>query len=97
MRLEYVTMTTLFLILIAVVILANIWLNAVSSRIGIPALLAFMVLGMLFANNGLWQVRFDNYDFAKETCTVGLIFIMFYGHCSPGRGVLPFRFKVDMA
>ena len=79
MRLEYVTMTTLFLILIAVVILANIWLNAVSSRIGIPALLAFMVLGMLFANNGLWQVRFDNYDFAKETCTVGLIFIMFYG------------------
>ena len=96
-------MTTLFLILIAVVILANIWLNAVSSRIGIPALLAFMVLGMLFANNGLWQVRFDNYDFAKETCTVGLIFIMFYGgfgtrcHCSPGRGVLPFRFKVDMA
>ena len=42
-------MTTLFLILIAVVILANIWLNAVSSRIGIPALLAFMVLGMLFA------------------------------------------------
>ena len=90
MRLEYVTMTTLFLILIAVVILANIWLNAVSSRIGIPALLAFMVLGMLFANNGLWQVRFDNYDFAKETCTVGLIFIMFYGgFCTRWKAVKP--------
>ncbi len=46
---------------------------------GMPALLAFMLLGMLFANNGLWPIRFDNYDMAKETCTVALIFIMFYG------------------
>lgn len=72
-------MTELFLILIAFVILTSIWLNSLSSRMGIPALLAFMLLGMLFANNGLWPVRFDNYDMAKETCTVALIFIMFYG------------------
>lgn len=72
-------MTTLFLILIAVVILTSIWLNTISSRIGVPALLAFMLLGILFANNGLWPVRFDNYNMAKETCTVALIFIMFYG------------------
>ena len=73
------SLTPLFLILIAVVILTCIWLNTLSSRIGVPALLAFMLLGMLFANNGLWPVRFDNYAFAKETCTVALIFIMFYG------------------
>ncbi|MBQ8070784.1 MAG: potassium/proton antiporter [Bacteroidales bacterium] len=72
-------MTPLFLILIAVVILTSIFLNTISSRIGVPTLLAFMLLGMLFANNGLWPVRFDNYEFAKETCTVALIFIMFYG------------------
>lgn len=72
-------MTELFLILIAVVILTSIWLNTISSRMGMPTLLAFMLLGMLFANNGLWPVRFDNYDMAKETCTVALIFIMFYG------------------
>ena len=72
-------MTALFLILIAVVILTSIWLNTISSRIGVPTLLAFMLLGMLFANTGLWPVRFDNYDVAKETCTVALIFIMFYG------------------
>lgn len=72
-------MTALFLILIAVVILASIALNTLSSRIGIPALLAFMLLGMVFANTGLWPVRFDNYSMAKETCTVALIFIMFYG------------------
>lgn len=72
-------MTSFFLILIAIIILTSVWLNNISSRIGIPALLAFMVFGMLFANNGLWSVRFDNYEMAKETCTVALIFIMFYG------------------
>lgn len=72
-------MTSLFLILIAVIILLSTLLNNLSSRMGIPTLLAFMLFGMLFANNGLWDVRFDNYDMAKETCTVALIFIMFYG------------------
>jgi cell volume regulation protein A len=72
-------MTTLFLILIGVVILLCIWLNNVSSRIGIPTLLAFIVLGMVFGNNGLIPLHFEDYDFAKETCTVALIFIMFYG------------------
>ena len=72
-------MTTLFLILIAIVILLCIGLNNVSSRIGIPALLAFIVLGMFFGNNGLIPLQFDDYDFAKDICTVALIFIMFYG------------------
>ncbi len=72
-------MTTLFLILIGIIILMCIWLNNVSSRIGIPTLLAFIVLGILFGNNGLVPLHFEDYDFARETCTVALIFIMFYG------------------
>lgn len=72
-------MTTAFLILIAVIILASIWLNAISSRIGMPTLLAFMLLGMLFANIGIWPVHFNSYVIAKEICTVALVFIMFYG------------------
>ncbi len=72
-------MTTLFLILVGIVILLCIWLNNVSSRIGIPTLLAFIVLGMVFGNNGLIPLHFEDYDFAKEICTVALIFIMFYG------------------
>lgn len=72
-------MTTLFLIFIGIVILLCIWLNNISSQIGIPTLLAFIVLGMLFGNNGLIPLNFEDYDFAKETCTVALIFIMFYG------------------
>lgn len=72
-------MTTLFLILIGIVILLCIALNNVSSRIGIPTLLAFIVLGMVFGNNGLIPLQFEDHSFAKETCTVALIFIMFYG------------------
>ena len=65
-------MTTLFLILIGIVILLCIWLNNVSTRIGIPTLLAFIVLGMVFGNNGLIPLHFEDYDFAKEICTVAL-------------------------
>ena len=66
-----------FLLIIAVVMLACILLNIVSSKIGVPTLLAFMLLGILFANNGIWAVRFDDYEIAKETCTVALIFLEF--------------------
>lgn len=45
-------MTTLFLILIVVVILTCIWLNNISARIGVPTLLAFIVLGIVFGNVG---------------------------------------------
>ncbi|MBQ9185243.1 MAG: potassium/proton antiporter [Bacteroidales bacterium] len=72
-------MTTLFLILVGIVIMLCIWLNNISSRIGIPTLLAFIVLGIFFGNNGLVPLHFQDYDFAKEICTVALIFIMFYG------------------
>ncbi|MBQ9309773.1 MAG: potassium/proton antiporter [Bacteroidales bacterium] len=72
-------MTTLFLILIAVVILTCIWLNDISARIGVPTLLAFIVLGIIFGNVGAIPVYLDDHSFAKDLCTVALIFIMFYG------------------
>lgn len=72
-------MVTLFLILIVVVILTCIWLNNVSARIGVPTLLAFIVLGIIFGNVGAIPVYLDNHTFAKDVCTVALIFIMFYG------------------
>lgn len=72
-------MTSLFLILIVVVILTCVWLNNISARIGIPTLLAFIVLGIVFGNVGAIPVYLDNHGFAREVCTVALIFIMFYG------------------
>ena len=72
-------MTTLFLILIAVVIFTCIGLNNVSVRIGVPTLLAFIVLGIVFGNVGVIPIYLDDPVFAKKICTVALIFIMFYG------------------
>ncbi len=72
-------MITFFLIIIGIVIILCIVLNNVSMRIGLPTLLTFILLGMLFGNNGLIPLHFENYRFAKEICTVALVFIMFYG------------------
>lgn len=72
-------MTTLFLFLIVVVILTCIWLNDISARIGVPTLLAFILLGIVFGNVGAIPVQLDDHSFAKDLCTVALIFIMFYG------------------
>lgn len=67
------------LLLAAVVLLACILLNRVSSKLGIPVLLAFILLGMLFGSDGLVKIHFDNYTFAENICSAALIFIMFYG------------------
>lgn len=70
---------TLFLILIGLVILICVWLNHVTTRIGVPTLLAFIVLGIIFGNNGIIPIHLEDMAFAEQTCTVALIFIMFYG------------------
>ena len=69
----------MFLILIGLVIIICVWLNHVTTRIGVPTLLAFIVLGIIFGNNGLIPIHVEDMDFAEQTCTVALIFIMFYG------------------
>lgn len=63
----------------AVVILSCIVANKFSDRFGIPALLLFMALGMLFGSDGIAKIYFDSFNLAEEVCTVALIFIMFYG------------------
>jgi NhaP-type Na+/H+ and K+/H+ antiporters with a unique C-terminal domain len=67
------------LIVIAFVILTCVWLNNLSFRIGIPTLLVFLLLGMLFSVTGLWPMDTDDYEMTRDTCSVALIFIMFYG------------------
>jgi len=70
---------TLFLILVAAVIFICVILNDVTSKMGIPMLLAFILLGIAFGNNGVVPIKFEDYDFAERIATFALIFIMFYG------------------
>lgn len=70
---------TILLIFIAVVIMTCVLLNNASNKIGMPVLLAFILLGIVFGNNGLIPIKFEDYTFAENLSTVCLIFIMFYG------------------
>ncbi len=67
------------LLLIAIVIVGCILCNRISDKIGVPMLLAFIVLGMVFGSDGLLKIQFDNFSFAEQICSIALIFIMFYG------------------
>ncbi|MGN0623944.1 MAG: potassium/proton antiporter [Oscillospiraceae bacterium] len=63
----------------AVIIIACVIFNKISDKIGIPMLFAFILLGMLFGSDGLFKIRFSNFEFAEQICSVALIFIIFYG------------------
>ena len=68
-----------YLLVASIIIFACVIFNKVSRKLGIPTLLAFILLGMFFGSDGIVKVNFDNYYFAEQICTVALIFIMFYG------------------
>lgn len=67
------------LILAALLIISCILFDKLSRRIGIPTLLLFIVLGMLFGSDGLFKIPFDDYPLAEKVCSIALLFIMFYG------------------
>ena len=59
----------------AIIIIICIMANNISSKIGVPSLLLFLVLGMIFNK----MYNFNDYVISSNICTVTLIFIMFYG------------------
>lgn len=67
------------LVVISVVVLACVLCNRLSNKIGMPMLLAFIVLGMFFGSDGIIKIQFENYELAERICSIALIFIMFYG------------------
>ena len=67
------------LFFVSLIIILCIILNKVSSKVGMPMLLAFIVLGMLFGSDGVFKIPFDNYKIAESICSIALIFIIFYG------------------
>ncbi len=71
-------MTTMIL-LSAIIVIICVLVNKLSHKIGIPMLLGFIVMGMLFGNDGIVKIHFDNYVLAEQVCSIALIFIMFYG------------------
>ncbi|MDR2109038.1 MAG: potassium/proton antiporter [Coriobacteriales bacterium] len=49
-------------------------------RFGVPALIMFLVLGLLAGSVGPWgPIHFDDYEVAETICSLALVFIIFYG------------------
>ena len=67
------------MILGAIVVLICICSNRLSDKIGVPALVIFIAVGMLFGTDGIVHIDFNNYQLAEYICTAALISIMFYG------------------
>lgn len=67
------------IILCAVVIMVCIITNKFTNKYGIPTVLIFMAIGMLFGSEGIVKIPFDNFKQAEQICSIALIFIMFYG------------------
>lgn len=73
------TAMTTILWLTAVVILSCVLFQRLSGKVGVPALLFFILLGMFFGTDGVVKIPFDNFELAQNVCSVALLFIMFYG------------------
>lgn len=67
------------LILCSSVILLAIFSSKFLDALGIPALLFFMCLGMLFGTDGIFKIRFADFANTKDIASLALGFIIFYG------------------
>lgn len=68
-----------YLVLIGIVIVLCVLLQKVTSKLPIPSLLMFLLLGILFGVDGIFRIPYDNYQLSEMICSVCLLFIMFYG------------------
>src|SRR6476661_4655147 len=67
------------LLLVGGVLAASMVVALGASRAGVPALVAFLGLGMLLGSDGPGGIEFDDAEFAREVGTVGLVLILYEG------------------
>ena len=58
-----------FLLIAALIILLCLICNRFSDRFGVPSLLLFIGLGLLFGADGPIRVHFDNYALSESICS----------------------------
>ncbi len=68
----------LFLLTISLLFFVSILTDKLSSRFGVPSLVLFLLVGMLFGTDGL-GIDFDNIDLAQSIGTIALSVILFSG------------------
>ncbi len=66
----------MYYLFIGIIFILALFAIRFSNKYGIPALLLFIVLGMVF---GVMGLEFENFEFANNFATIALMVIMFYG------------------
>lgn len=66
------------LLIVSVLFFLSILAGKASSRFGVPALLLFLGVGMLFGSDGI-GIQFENIQFASDIGTIALCIILFSG------------------
>ena len=67
------------ILLIGIVIVICVLLHHWIEKLPVPSLLIFLGLGMIFGENGILKISFDNYVASEIICSACLIFIIYYG------------------
>ena len=70
---------TIVILGVALIILLCVLAEKFSDKFGMPALILFMFIGILFGSDGIFGIPFENYKLAENICSIALVFIMFYG------------------
>lgn len=69
----------LHVFIFAIICILCIVASRFSYKLGVPSLLLFIIIGMLFGSDGIFKIHFDNFALSEQLCTIALIFIIFYG------------------
>jgi cell volume regulation protein A len=67
------------LLAVGVLIALSILASKASGRLGVPALVLFLIIGMLAGSDGFGKVHFENYHQAQALGVLALAFILFAG------------------
>lgn len=63
----------------AALIFLGVLASKLSDRLGVPALLLFLAIGMLAGSEGIGRIAFDDFEVAQAVGVVALAFILFSG------------------
>ena len=67
------------LLLVGIVVLLCVFVGRLSEKLKIPSLVLFIGIGLLFGEDGIGGIVFDDYGFVETACSICLIFVIFYG------------------
>lgn len=72
----------LIFLIVGGILAASLLIAHIASRLSVPSLVAFLVLGMLLGSDGIGSISFDNIELARLVGEVGLVAILFEGGLS---------------